>query len=42
MKLIATATALCLVCATALANEPTEKDAIAMAERAAVFFKAHG
>jgi hypothetical protein len=25
MKLIATATALCLACASALANEPTEK-----------------
>jgi hypothetical protein len=44
MKLIATATALCLgfACASAVASEPTEKDAIAMAERAAVFFKAHG
>jgi signal transduction histidine kinase len=44
MKLIATATALCLgfACASAVASEPTEKEAIAMAERAAVFFKAHG
>lgn len=35
MKLLATATALCLVCAVAQASEPTEKDAIAMAERGA-------
>jgi cytochrome c len=44
MKLIATATALSLglACASALANEPTEKDAIAMAERGAAFYKAHG
>jgi hypothetical protein len=42
MKLLATATALCLVCAPALANEPTEKDAIAMAERGAAMVKAKG
>jgi cytochrome c len=35
MKLLATATALCLVCAAAQASEPTAKDAIAMAERGA-------
>jgi signal transduction histidine kinase len=44
MKLIATATALCLglTCTATLANEPTEKDAIAMAERGAAFMKAKG
>jgi len=42
MKLLATATALCLVYAAALANEPTEKDAIAMAERGAAMVKAKG
>ena len=42
MKLIATATALCLLSANALANEPTEKDAIAMAERGAAMIKAKG
>ncbi|MDN4057793.1 cache domain-containing protein [Massilia sp. YIM B02769] len=44
MKLLATATALCfgLVCSGALANEPTEKDAIAMAERGAALMKAKG
>jgi cytochrome c len=42
MKLIATTTALCLACTTALANEPTEKDAIAMAERGAALIKAKG
>lgn len=44
MKLIATATALCLglACTAAIANEPTEKDAIAMAERGAAFMKAKG
>jgi len=44
MKLIATATALCLglACSAALASEPTEKDAIAMAERGAAFMKAKG
>jgi signal transduction histidine kinase len=44
MKLIATATALCLglACTTALANEPNEKDAIAMAERGVAYYKAHG
>jgi signal transduction histidine kinase len=42
MKLIATVTALCLLSANALANEPTEKDAIAMAERGAAMVKAKG
>ncbi|MGZ5201862.1 MAG: cache domain-containing protein [Telluria sp.] len=46
MKLLATATAavLCLgfVCAPAMANEPTEKDAIAMAERGVALVKAKG
>lgn len=44
MKLLATATALCfgLVCSGALANEPTEKDAIAMAERGAALMKSKG
>jgi signal transduction histidine kinase len=45
MKLIATATALCLglACSTVLANnDPTEKDAIARAERGAAFMKAKG
>ena len=42
MKLIATAAALCLLSASALANDPTEKDAIAMAERGAAMVKAKG
>ena len=44
MKLLATATALCLALASssALAFEPTEKDAIAMAERGAALIKAKG
>jgi signal transduction histidine kinase len=44
MKLTATvaATALLLSCTTALAVEPTEKDAIAMAERGAAMVKAKG
>ena len=44
MKLLATATALCLglACSGALANEPTAKDAIAMAERGAALIKAKG
>ena len=44
MKLTATvaATALLLSCTTALAAEPTEKDAIAMAERGAAMVKAKG
>ena len=46
MKLLATATALslCLAFASAraLANEPTEKDAIAMAERGAALMKSKG
>jgi signal transduction histidine kinase len=37
-----TATVLCLSCAGALASEPTEKDAIAMAERGAAMVKAKG
>lgn len=44
MKLLATATALCigLACSSAMAYEPTEKDAIAMAERGAALIKAKG
>ena len=44
MKLLATATALCLALAStcALANEPTEKDAIALTERGAALMKAKG
>lgn len=42
MKMLATTAALCLLCAPALANEPTEKDAIAMAERGASLIKAKG
>jgi signal transduction histidine kinase len=44
MKLNATvaAAAVCLSCASALAAEPTEKDAIAMAERGAAMVKAKG
>jgi len=44
MKLTATvvATALTLSCAGAMAAEPTEKDAIAMAERGAAMVKAKG
>ena len=44
MKLTATvvATALLLSCTSALAAEPTEKDAIAMAERGAAMVKAKG
>ena len=44
MKLLATATTLCLALASssALAFEPTEKDAIAMAERGAAVIKAKG
>ena len=44
MKLLATATALCLglACSGALANEPTAKDAIAMAERGAALIKTKG
>ena len=39
---IVTAAALCLPCAGAFASEPTEKDAIAMAERGAAMVKAKG
>lgn len=44
MKMIATAAALCLGLASSavLANEPTEKDAIAMAERGAALIKSKG
>ena len=42
MKLLATAVTLGLLCATAQAAEPTEKDAIAMAERGAALVKAKG
>lgn len=44
MKLLAAATALCLGFAStaALANEPTEKDAISMAERGIALYKAKG
>jgi signal transduction histidine kinase len=42
MKFIATAAALSLVCATALAADPTEKDAVAMAERGAALIKSKG
>jgi signal transduction histidine kinase len=42
MKLFASAIALCLVAGTAVANEPTEKDAIAMAERGAALVKSKG
>lgn len=44
MKLTATvvATVLTLSCAAAFASEPTEKDAIAMAERGAAMVKAKG
>jgi cytochrome c len=42
IKLMSPAIALCLVAGTALANEPTEKDAIAMAERGALLIKSKG
>jgi cytochrome c len=42
MKMLATAVVLCLTSATAFANEPSEKDAIAMAERGAAMVKAKG
>jgi cytochrome c len=44
MKRLFTATAVCLALAggNVLANEPTEKDAIAMAERGAALMKAKG
>lgn len=44
MKLLVTASAVCLAIAVApvLANEPTEKDAIAMVARGAAFIKAKG
>ena len=44
MKLLITATTLCLALAAggAFANEPTEKDAIAMTERGAALIKAKG
>jgi signal transduction histidine kinase len=42
MKRYVTAATLCLACATALASEPTQKDAIAMTERGAALIKAKG
>lgn len=43
MKRLFTGAALCLMLAHAMAApEPTEKDAIAMAERGAAYMKAHG
>ena len=42
MKLTAGALALCLAGGAALANEPSEKDAIAMAERGAALIKSKG
>ena len=42
LKLTATAIALCLANGAALANEPSEKDAIAMAERGAALIKSKG
>ncbi|TQK07000.1 MULTISPECIES: cache domain-containing protein [Oxalobacteraceae] len=42
LKLTATAIALCLASGAALANEPSEKDAIAMAERGAALIKSKG
>jgi cytochrome c len=42
LKLTATAIALCLTSGAVLANEPSEKDAIAMAERGAALIKSKG
>ena len=42
LKLTATAIALCLASGAAFANEPSEKDAIAMAERGAALIKSKG
>ena len=44
MKVLAATAALCLgiACAAAPAGKPTEKDAVAMVERAAAFMKAKG
>jgi signal transduction histidine kinase len=42
MKLLAAATALCVILGPAQAGEPTEQDAIAMAERGAALIKAKG
>ncbi len=42
MKLLAPGTLLCLALGSAHAAEPTEKDAIAMAEKGAAFMKANG
>jgi cytochrome c len=42
MKQLASATLLCLAIGSACAAEPTEKDAIAMAEKGAAFMKANG
>jgi cytochrome c len=42
MRLIAATLAAAVLCLPARAAEPTEKDAIAMAEKGAAFIKAHG
>lgn len=42
LKLTASAIALCLASGAVLANEPSEKDAIAMAERGAALIKSKG
>ncbi|MFS2135491.1 cache domain-containing protein [Duganella sp. Dugasp56] len=42
MRLIAATLAAAALCLPARAAEPTEKDAIAMAEKGAAFIKAHG
>lgn len=42
MKSMLTGSLACLAMASAFAADPTEKDAIAMAERGASFIKAHG
>jgi len=42
IQLTATSIALCLASGAAFANEPSEKDAIAMAERGAVLIKSKG
>jgi cytochrome c len=42
MKSIVTAAVLCVLCTTVTAAEPTEKDAIAMAERGAALIRSKG
>jgi signal transduction histidine kinase len=42
MKLLATTLALCLACAGAQASEPTDKDAVAMADRGAALIRSKG